>query len=197
MESTSSDMQRGNTLTKLVRSKALRFYLRVLSRVLGFLLIASVVLEIVLAYGVARDVRILPSTLRQGNNFLLVTAHPDDECLFFSPTVLGVLDGNTEMKGGLLVLSAGNNYGIGETRKKELKGSCEVLGIDFERCVVLDEKDLPKLWWDEDVIMSQVKQYIKKWKVDIVSLGFGSFATKTKNYSDSIQIVTIDEGGVS
>ncbi len=173
-------MQRGNRLTRLARSKALRFYIRVLSRVLGFLLIASVVLQIVLAYGVAKDVRILPSTLRKGKNFLLVTAHPDDECLFFAPTVLGVLDGNTEMKGGLLVLSVGNNYGIGETRKKELKGSCEALGIDSERCVVLDEKDLPdnpKLWWDEDIIMSQVKQYIKKWKIDIVCLGFGSFTT--------------------
>jgi len=36
-----------------------------------------------------------------------VTAHPDDECLFFSPAILGVLDGNPDTTGGLIVLSSG------------------------------------------------------------------------------------------
>lgn len=35
----------------------------------------------------------------------------------------------------------GDNYGLGETRKEELGGACQVLGIDRqERCVVLDKK---------------------------------------------------------
>jgi N-acetylglucosaminylphosphatidylinositol deacetylase len=36
-----------------------------------------------------------------------VTAHPDDECLFFSPSILGVLDRNRDITGGLLVMSTG------------------------------------------------------------------------------------------
>jgi hypothetical protein len=36
-----------------------------------------------------------------------VTAHPDDECLFFAPSILGTLDGNPDIKGALLVMSTG------------------------------------------------------------------------------------------
>jgi len=35
----------------------------------------------------------------------------------------------------------GNNYGLGETRKTELMGACNTLGITRkDRCVVLDHK---------------------------------------------------------
>lgn len=35
----------------------------------------------------------------------------------------------------------GNNYGLGETRKKELGEACKALGITRQdRCVVLDKK---------------------------------------------------------
>jgi N-acetylglucosaminylphosphatidylinositol deacetylase len=68
--------------------------------------------------------------------------------------------------------SIGNNYGIGETRKRELEGSCEALGIDEARCVVLDRPDIqdsPTVWWDESVIQTIVAQYIQDWHVDAVS----------------------------
>lgn len=58
-------------------------------------------------------------------------------------------------------------------RKKELQGSCEALGIDSTKCLALDIpklQDNPKVWWDEDVITSTVKKYVKEWKVDLVSL---------------------------
>lgn len=67
--------------------------------------------------------------------------------------------------------STGNNYGLGELRKKELLGSCEALGIDTTRCVALDHPDLqdnPKVWWDENKIKPILKEYIKKWKIDAV-----------------------------
>ena len=72
----------------------------------------------------------------------------------------------------LLLTNIGNNYGIGETRKLELKGSCASLGIDPERCVALDVPDLqdnPKVWWDEKAIESLVKAYVEKWHADAVS----------------------------
>ncbi len=54
----------------------------------------------------------------EGKSLLLVTAHPDDECLFFSPAVLGILgrgrDGiggdGERMEGGLLVMSSGELF---------------------------------------------------------------------------------------
>lgn len=66
----------------------------------------------------------------------------------------------------------GNNYGMGETRKKELLGSCEALGIDTSRCVALDNPDLqdnPKVWWEEAKIKPILKEYIEKWNIDAVS----------------------------
>jgi len=71
----------------------------------------------------------------------------------------------------------GNNYGVGEMRKVELKGSCDALGISPDRCVALDQKDLqdnPKVWWSEDAIIADVKEYVEKWKVDLVSIGFST-----------------------
>lgn len=44
--------------------------------------------------------------LARAKSLLVVTAHPDDETLFFAPSILGVLDeGST--RGGLLVMSNG------------------------------------------------------------------------------------------
>ena len=138
-----------------------------------------------------------PDTTTQllaAKNLLIVTAHPDDECLFFAPSILGVLDRNRGITGGLLAMSTGNaapslppspdyspttcmhlpfpdrarardrapktdtdsstqvlaviddtlgnNYGIGETRKSELIGSCKALGINVERCVAIDREEL-------------------------------------------------------
>jgi N-acetylglucosaminylphosphatidylinositol deacetylase len=61
---------------------------------------------------------------------------------------------------------------MGETRKKELLGSCEALGIDTSRCVALDNPDLqdnPKVWWEEAKIKPILKEYIEKWNIDAVS----------------------------
>jgi N-acetylglucosaminylphosphatidylinositol deacetylase len=87
----------------------------------------------------------------------------------------------------------GDNYGLGETRKKELGDACQVLGIDRqERCVVLDRKyavpdkvvltrrelqDNPQVWWDTDVVENVIEEYVKRWKIDA--------------------IITFDDGGVS
>ena len=65
----------------------------------------------VVAYLVGSDARILPPQLLAARNLLVVTAHPDDECLFFSPSILGVLDRNKDMTGGLLVMSTGTRAG--------------------------------------------------------------------------------------
>jgi N-acetylglucosaminylphosphatidylinositol deacetylase len=76
-----------------------------------------------------------------------------------------------------LLTPVGNNYGLGEKRKKELEGSCAALGIDPARCLALDQAELqdnPKVWWDEDVITRTVKKYVDKWSVDLVSMTAGA-----------------------
>jgi len=157
-----------------------RKVLRLLPRVLLVILIAPLLLQILIAYIIGDDARLLPPALQRAQNLLIVTAHPDDECLFFAPSILGVLDRNPDTVGGLLVLSTGNNYGAGEERILELKGSCGALGIDPARCVALDRpeiQDSPTEWWDQDVIEKIVREYVQKWSVDV--------------------IITFDQGGIS
>lgn len=59
-----------------------------------------------LAYRLTNDPRLVPRAFRQAKNILFVTAHPDDESLFFSPSVLYRSD-DPAVTRGLLVLSAG------------------------------------------------------------------------------------------
>jgi N-acetylglucosaminylphosphatidylinositol deacetylase len=93
----------------------------------------------------------------------------------------------------------GNNYGLGETRKKELHGSCAALGIKAERCIALDRMDLqdnPRIWWNEDVIIGSVKKYVEKWKVDAVRLST-RLGVLLAMLLTQLQILTFDSGGIS
>ncbi|KAI9680379.1 MAG: hypothetical protein M1829_001265 [Trizodia sp. TS-e1964] len=161
----------------LVRPPRPRAVLRFVFLVFGVL---PVLLFLLLAYPLAHSPHLVPAPIQSAKNLLLVTAHPDDECLFFGPSVLSILARNANTTGGLLVFSAGNNYGLGETRKAEVQGSCSALGIDPWRCDVLDLPDVqdnPHVWWPEKKIEGVVRGYVKKWGVDL--------------------IVTFDSGGVS
>lgn len=74
-------------------------------------LVLPLVLQWLVAYIVGSDARILPPQLLAAKSLLIVTAHPDDECLFFSPSILGILDRNRDITGGLLVMSTGEHPG--------------------------------------------------------------------------------------
>ena len=74
-----------------------------------------------------------------GRRVLLLTAHPDDECMFFGPTILALTAAETTHAVYSLCLSSGDADGLGNIRKKELSGSLDVLGVDRGRRAVLDE----------------------------------------------------------
>ncbi|CAK7233992.1 hypothetical protein SEUCBS140593_008787 [Sporothrix eucalyptigena] len=174
-------------LLAAVRRAPLRFSIslsrrawRLLFQIALVALLFPPILQWTIAYLVGGDVRLLPQELQGAKNLLVVTAHPDDECLFFAPSILGVLDRNRGVHGSLLSMSTGNNYGIGDLRKKELTGSCAALQIDPARCIALDHPDLqdnPTVWWDTALVQTIVQEYIAKWDIDA--------------------ILTFDAGGVS
>ncbi len=95
--------------TKLSRllSRVSRRTWRWVFRIALLALLAPVVLQWVVAYLVGSDARLLPPQLQAAKNLLIVTAHPDDESLFFAPSILGVLDRNHHVRGSLLVMSTG------------------------------------------------------------------------------------------
>jgi N-acetylglucosaminylphosphatidylinositol deacetylase len=101
---------------------------------------------------------------------LLIVAHPDDECLFFSPT-LRVLQKQYHVNLSLVVFSRGNRVGLGEIRTIELHGSCRQFNIPKERCISLDLpniQDNPKVWWSEQQLIPIINEYINKWSIDVL-----------------------------
>lgn len=104
------------------------------------------------------------------SNVLLVTAHPDDEVMFFAPTLLQ-LKNIADCKVHLLCLSVGGFDGLGETRKKELLKAGELLGINRDRIEILDDSrfpDNPNLAWAPQHIAEVVEKHIIDHKIKTV-----------------------------
>lgn len=127
-------------------------------------------------------------------NVLFVVAHPDDECMFFGPTLLNEIRWRAREKRSkvhLLVLSTGNFYGDGRLRKEELDSACHFLlkycskemSNDDERVFVwevIDHSglpDSPNVQWSADLIGNLVNNYVKKHSID--------------------KVITFDEQGIS
>ncbi|KAK4141422.1 putative deacetylase LmbE-like domain-containing protein [Dichotomopilus funicola] len=74
----------------------------------------------------------------------VLIAHPDDEAMFFSPTVMALARPDTGNHVKILCLSSGNADGLGETRKKELAKSGTILGLRRpEDVFVVDKPEFP------------------------------------------------------
>ena len=74
-----------------------------------------------------------------GKNILLVIAHPDDEVMFFGPTLIGITNSSSDNNVRVLCLSngttsfgladLGNAQGLGSIRERELVQSVAYFGI--------------------------------------------------------------------
>lgn len=92
---------------------------------------------------------------------LVVTAHPDDECMFFSPVLLTLNKARIQVD--LVCLSTGNYYGDGHKREMELKNSAKVLGL--RSVTIVDDSNLqddPNEIWSPTIIQSYVRNHIRK-----------------------------------
>jgi len=114
---------------------------------------------------------------------MLVTAHPDDETMFFAPFIIEAVKQHKVVH--LLCLSKGIEPGL--TRYEELIKASQVLGIKEVSVYGVHNNDLlpdvPYFQdgfnedWQKDRVASVVEHFRQKWKIDV--------------------IVTFDEGGVS
>ncbi|KAK1989163.1 GlcNAc-PI de-N-acetylase [Colletotrichum cereale] len=75
----------------------------------------------------------------ENKRICLLIAHPDDEAMFFAPTVLALTKPDTGNHVKILCLSSGDADGLGETRKKELVKSGMKLGLQQEQDVFVIE----------------------------------------------------------
>jgi N-acetylglucosaminylphosphatidylinositol deacetylase len=72
---------------------------------------------------------------------LLLTAHPDDETFFFSPTLTALSHMQNVGRARdvfVVCLSTGNAKGLGDVRKEEFGKALEIFGIRQGRRFILD-----------------------------------------------------------
>ncbi|KAK4692215.1 N-acetylglucosaminylphosphatidylinositol deacetylase, partial [Lecanoromycetidae sp. Uapishka_2] len=80
----------------------------------------------------------------KGKRICLLIAHPDDEAMFFSPTVLALTAPEAGNHVKILCLSSGNADGLGSTRKSELSASALLLGLRSPSDVlVIEDPNFP------------------------------------------------------
>lgn len=115
---------------------------------------------------------------------MLVISHPDDEAMFFGPTLESlkmskrvgggqedaVIDTVSEIKVFCICLSNGNAEGLGQIRAKELKKSTlEVFKMDG--CVIADSEDLQDGMdnvWPLEEIANVVHECVQHYSPDVI-----------------------------
>ena len=102
------------------------------------------------------------------SNVLLVTAHPDDESMFFGPTLINLKKRESNIF--ILCLSDGNHYGHGDKRKQELLAAAKIFDISFFDTVIPEEPfpDGPNEVWDEKRIQSVVLDQIRRHRINAI-----------------------------
>jgi len=108
--------------------------------------------------------------LPSSKNILLLTSHPDDEAMFFAPTVLSLAK-REDLTVWAVVLSVGDADGLGDTRRREAKESYEMLGVQPGRVAVIDHPQLQDditRPWDASVIAEVIRPYVEKQDIDTI-----------------------------
>jgi N-acetylglucosaminylphosphatidylinositol deacetylase len=94
---------------------------------------------------------------------LLLTAHPDDECFFFAPTILALRRSSSSPEIFSLCLSSGNADGLGERRKGELVRSLDILGVDKDNRWIIEHLQLQDnitQQWDAEIIAEVLRPFV-------------------------------------
>ncbi|KAG1729139.1 N-acetylglucosaminylphosphatidylinositoldeacety la se [Suillus lakei] len=94
---------------------------------------------------------------------LLLTAHPDDECFFFAPTILALRRSSSSPEIFSLCLSSGNADGIGERRKGELVRSLDILGVEKDKRWIIEHPQLQDnitQQWDAEIIAEVLRPFV-------------------------------------
>jgi N-acetylglucosaminylphosphatidylinositol deacetylase len=108
--------------------------------------------------------------MKDNSVILLVTAHPDDEALFFGPFLCKCQASKALVH--ILCLSNGNYEGLGVIRQKELYESAKVFGIPRERVHIIKHElleDGMENDWPIEVVAFIVKGYVDSICPDIVA----------------------------
>ncbi|KAH9503909.1 hypothetical protein Btru_064129 [Bulinus truncatus] len=93
---------------------------------------------------------------------VLITAHPDDECMFFSPTLLNLI---SHCNVFIICVTTGDYYKKGAVRKREFFDSCRLLGISKDNIEILEDSsfpDDPKTPWDYEQLTRALQEILSR-----------------------------------
>ncbi|XP_046679997.1 N-acetylglucosaminyl-phosphatidylinositol de-N-acetylase-like [Homalodisca vitripennis] len=100
---------------------------------------------------------------------MVITAHPDDECMFFGPLIVRLVKSN-RCQVFVLCLSCGNASNS-KLRKRELWDSCHVLGIPSERVILCCSSlrmDGHQYKWKSEDLAHLIRDHIETFDIDTV-----------------------------
>lgn len=104
--------------------------------------------------------KLYSSEKQQYGNCLLLTAHPDDESMFFTPFVF-------KARPFILCLSDGGADGLGQQRRQEMKKLCSDMGIQY---AILNYRD--NTAWSHSDIARDVLEHISREQIEcLVTFG--------------------------
>ncbi|CAK9049201.1 Probable N-acetylglucosaminyl-phosphatidylinositol de-N-acetylase (Phosphatidylinositol-glycan biosynthesis class L protein) (PIG-L) [Durusdinium trenchii] len=99
---------------------------------------------------------------------VLVVAHPDDEAMFFWPTLSQLRAAGVNIS--VLCLSTGNFDGLGDVRRQEMERSCLQLGVSGDALEILDVPELQDGWhkWSPDAVAAKALTFLARRKATVV-----------------------------
>ena len=106
------------------------------------------------------DVKNIKEEISSIGSVLLIIAHPDDEIMFWTPTIKTLISNNVTMK--ILCLSNGNYDGLGELREKEFDDVSIELNLPDNVILNIPElQDNIKQKWEPSIVSQQIEEFLK------------------------------------
>ncbi|CBX96532.1 similar to N-acetylglucosaminyl-phosphatidylinositol de-N-acetylase [Plenodomus lingam JN3] len=131
-------------------------------------------------------------TLRN-KRILLLIAHPDDEAMFFAPTLLALTQPELANHIKILCLSSGDADGLGEIRKKELVKSGLRLGIaSKDDILVIEDHNFP-----DSMTVTWHPRLISNLLTTAFAPNMSSISAKDAPQTTIDTIITFDTHGIS
>ncbi|ABN65177.2 N-acetylglucosaminyl phosphatidylinositol de-N-acetylase [Scheffersomyces stipitis CBS 6054] len=119
----------------------------------------------------------------QNSTVYFIIGHPDDEVMFFSPSLIELAKAKHQNNVKLICFSTGDSVdeSFGGIRSAELINSARILGLPSENITILDKfKDGMNITWDSNDIRETLKELIG-----------------TGPQKEPVVLITFDEKGVS
>ena len=95
------------------------------------------------------------------DSVLLIIAHPDDEIMFWTPTIKAFLSNNITLK--ILCLSNGNYDGLGELREEEFDNVSSELNLFDNKILNIPElQDNITMEWEPNIVAEQINDFLRR-----------------------------------